>query len=341
MRILCLALMLAGCAKNVSEPEKLAKLEGQPTYVALPPTVVGIDPSCALDFETGDDVSGFTNGFLSKKYITKTSVSGLVSYGPARTEGKGDTYKIVEDTILYRPTMLKVWLRQKVEKGSWRSPCPKDKNCWRKKRLLPTGEFDTLNLFASLRGDEHYFGTQRFEYRLTAPDGADASGNESIEAKWEPVTVAVYVGVGVRMSAEYVSTAVKVSVDDIASLSVNLDAKVATGNLSFEVLGLSGDGITASSPGNADLSPQAVLEASKAVGNVKGQIHDDDTLLTPTVVGMDLPLRPDQRVVATLKAAILEAAYTGKLKITCDTGGDCQDCTQNTTGTGEDKDVNE
>lgn len=99
-------------------------------------------------------------------------------------------------------------------------------------------------------------------------------------------TVPVYVGVGLRLTAEI--TVNKGSVDLGSLFALGLEAKAGkiSGTLTIQSLGLTGEGVTSAIPIPTKIDDSTIQNAIVALGSIKGKMYSPATVVSPRVVGI-------------------------------------------------------
>jgi hypothetical protein len=97
------------------------------------------------------------------------------------------------------------------------------------------------------------------------------------------LTVPVYVGVGVRLTADFKvnSGSVNLSLSGIGAAG---GASQLSGTLILQTLGISGQGVSLAIA--SDINPTTIQNALVAFGAIKAKIYSNDTTVTPRLVGI-------------------------------------------------------
>jgi hypothetical protein len=95
--------------------------------------------------------------------------------------------------------------------------------------------------------------------------------------------VPTYVGVGLRMTANFVVNEGSVDLGNLIMIGAAAQARQVTGTLVFQSLGLSGKNVVLPIP--TDISPASIQQALVAIGTIKSNIYDDETQISPRIVG--------------------------------------------------------
>lgn len=98
--------------------------------------------------------------------------------------------------------------------------------------------------------------------------------------------VPVYIGVGLRLTASITVNKGSVNLGNLFSIGVEASAEKISGSLVVQTLGISGESISASIPFPSELNSNTIQNAILALGAIKAKIYDDNTTITPRVVGV-------------------------------------------------------
>lgn len=123
-----------------------------------------------------------------------------------------------------------------------------------------------------------------------APAAAPAGGGEFV--------IPVYVGVGLRLTANVTVLRGSVNLTSLGALSAAAQAERVTGSLIVQTLGITGRQVTTALPLPSELNPTTIQNAILALGSVKAIVYDKDTVVAPRVTGIYDPLpNSDQRTI--------------------------------------------
>lgn len=99
--------------------------------------------------------------------------------------------------------------------------------------------------------------------------------------------IPVYAGVGFRLVANLHAKKAGLSLGNLAAIGVAADAHDISGDLSIQLMGLSGQEITSALPIPTDISSATLQSALVAMGTIKSKIYDTNTLKTAQIVGVE------------------------------------------------------
>ncbi len=124
------------------------------------------------------------------------------------------------------------------------------------------------------------------------------------------VVVPVYVGVGLRLTANVNVKEGSVDLGNLFALGVAAQAKQISGTLVIQTLGLSGEGVTPLIPIPSEINPTTVQNALMAIGAIKAKMYDGNISVVPRVVGVYNNLGGGQETINGFISTILEQPIT-------------------------------
>jgi hypothetical protein len=105
--------------------------------------------------------------------------------------------------------------------------------------------------------------------------------------------IPVYVGVGLRLTADIQVISGTVNLSSLASIAASIESKSASGSLVVQTLGITGPQVSTSLPLPSELNQTTVQNAILSLGSIKAIVSSDsgnDLQLTPRVTGIYLPI---------------------------------------------------
>ncbi|MEM6751016.1 MAG: hypothetical protein AAF612_11150 [Planctomycetota bacterium] len=119
----------------------------------------------------------------------------------------------------------------------------------------------------------------------------------------------VYVGVGLRLRADYTATEGQVRAPSLPSVGLEAQAGRIVGTLTVQTLGVTGEAVSGLLPIQSDLSPSSIQNALQAIGAIKAKMYEPETVVSPVVVGLESPLT-DRDAVVALVGYVYQRDYT-------------------------------
>ena len=151
------------------------------------------------------------------------------------------------------------------------------------------------------------FTTKSFGVKKTTPT---LDGNKVLititTAPNPDVVVPVYVGVGLRLTANVYVKEGSVDLGNLFALGVAAQAKQISGTLVIQSLGLSGEGVSSLIPIPSEINTTTIQNALMAIGAIKAKIYDGKVSVVPRVVGVYNNLGGGQETVNGFISTILE-----------------------------------
>jgi hypothetical protein len=147
--------------------------------------------------------------------------------------------------------------------------------------------------------DSSYDGPTSYAFFLD-PD-SEAYDSETRQQGTPPlaerVYVPVYVGVGLRLTASVKVLKGNVKLSSLGAIAAEAEAGNLSGSLVIQTLGITGKTVSTSIPLPSDLNQTTVQNAILSLGSIKAILHDEETEVTPRVVGIYNPIGGGQQVV--------------------------------------------
>ena len=101
----------------------------------------------------------------------------------------------------------------------------------------------------------------------------------------QPVVMPLYVGVGLRITANVTVKSGTLSLGNLFGIGASGSLNQASGTLSVQTLGITGDGISALIPMPSDLNTTTIQNAILSLGQIKAKMYEPSTILSPRVLG--------------------------------------------------------
>ena len=133
------------------------------------------------------------------------------------------------------------------------------------------------------------FGTESFGVKLSEKDSKGeriATLVDASKASEADVVIPVYIGVGLRLSADVYVKKGEINLGSLFALGAAAKAEQISGTLVIQTLGVSGPEISGLIPMPGEISESTVQNAIISLASVKAKMYDSKTLITPRVVGV-------------------------------------------------------
>jgi hypothetical protein len=182
--------------------------------------------------------------------IGEITRDGGISFGSAKAGFKGKSYIVILDYMKFTTLSLPV---QRFNK------------------------FDVLILDA-------FMGKSDNKVKTNSPD--NHSHGETNKDSNSTFIVPVYIGVGVRLTANITVNEGKIDLGNLFALGAAANTQKISGTLTIQTLGISGESISTIIPMPSEINPTTIQNAILAIGTIKAKIYDSKTTINPRVVGV-------------------------------------------------------
>jgi hypothetical protein len=130
------------------------------------------------------------------------------------------------------------------------------------------------------------FGTDSFGVALSEKDTKGNRVATLVDVSKANAVVPVYIGVGLRLTANIFVKKGSVNLGSLFALGVAAKAEQVSGTLVIQTLGVSGPEISGLIPMPGEISESTIQNAILALASIKAKIYDSKTSITPRVVGV-------------------------------------------------------
>jgi len=133
------------------------------------------------------------------------------------------------------------------------------------------------------------FGTDSFGVKLSEKDTKGNRVATLVKASQAPTAdtvVPVYIGVGLRLTANIYVKKGSVDLGSLFALGIAAKGEQVSGTLVIQTLGVSGPEVSGLIPMPGEISESTIQNAILALASIKAKIYDSKTLITPRVVGV-------------------------------------------------------
>jgi hypothetical protein len=212
-------------------------------------------------------------------------LNGNVSFGPIKTTQAGNRYQIIIDFINVDVVNEKFFVKKfiLINEG-------------KERKQVEVFARDTTG---ATEGSTGFYAISRHN-NVPRPGN---SGQPSPERKnGEVVTptevnVPVYVGVGLRVTADVVAIEGNSNLSGLDVISAAAENGQVTGSLTVQTLGINGKSISAALPIQSELNRTTVQNAIASLGAIKALMYEDGVRIEPRVVGIYNPIGGGEDVV--------------------------------------------
>ncbi|MCX6921910.1 MAG: hypothetical protein NT154_01635 [Verrucomicrobia bacterium] len=294
-----MAALLCGCQHT---PTTLGEMHSGFTYVPIDP--FSVDLVCGSTTNAlGVSMAG-TNLLESlpdnavRIAVEKFELNGNVTYGPAGLSTKGASYKITVDYINADTANVKLFIARSIAVRKFAGLSFSSIKFYKshpfgieERQLL--GVNQPLPRFAVPGSDQYYVKRvdKQTNYIIDIPEAITALGRTNLDISkfGTEFNVPVYIGIGLRVTADITTYESGINVSGLAGIGAGADAKKLSGSLVVQTLGVNGKSIAAALPIQSDLNQTTTQNAILAIGSIKSQLYVPETVVVPRAVGLYLP----------------------------------------------------
>lgn len=218
--------------------------------------------------------------------IASMAADGSLSFGPAKLTAEGKTYSVVLDYVNVETIPSEFFVR----------------------RRLATSENTIVAVRAPAPGLTKYEALAPFT-KQTSDSAREAKTKLLVEEKYERLTIPIYVGVGLRLTADILSKKAGISLSSLAAIGAAAQAEQITGTLTVQSLGVSGKAVAITLPIPSKLDQTTIENAILSLGSNRAHIYGgtadgDEVQRTPRVVGLYSSMGTDPALINALYSAL-------------------------------------
>ena len=122
--------------------------------------------------------------------------------------------------------------------------------------------------------------------------------------QWHQITLPVYVGVGLRATADIQSTNGKLEATGLGAIGIEAEAGKVSGTLVLQSIGVNSEKIAAQIPIQSELNRTTTQNAIVAIAAIKPLIADEESTVTPRVLGMYVPMPADLKLINAIVSVL-------------------------------------
>ena len=164
--------------------------------------------------------------------------SGGLTYGPAKITIQGNNYRAILDYVNVDAIPVSLWVTAIIDSKPIR--------------------------ISDIKGKA---GADYYEVLINTPD-AKPTYDES-----ELITVPVYVGIGIRVSAEITALEGGVSLTSLGAIGLEAQSKRLTGTLTVQTLGITGESVATSLPLPSKLDQTTIENSILSIGSNRAIVY--------------------------------------------------------------------
>ncbi|WP_046223929.1 hypothetical protein [Vibrio sp. ECSMB14106] len=313
----CLFVSLTGCVgTKFNDSEALiaqsdATVVSGYTYIPMDPFAVKVDKSdnskvnCNLLSSLPDNAVRMS--------VESFAANGNVSYAASGLGVKGERYRVTVDYVNSDTTNFAIRIRKTAYNKQLRinefvHPLeilntevyePKSVSY-----IIVSGE-SLARLDESEKEKNKSFPfswMNKTEMKIT-PNDADES-EISAKDKYVDYNVPVYVGIGLRVTANIQVLASTSNISGLGVIGIEAESNALQGALVVQTLGINGKSVSAALPIQSELNRTTAQNSIVAVGQIKTLLYDEETIKSPRIVGIYLPFEGSKKLVNAIISEI-------------------------------------
>lgn len=253
--------------------------DGNPPHNGIPPT--GYRQALLNEFSNE----------TTRVALAKKNAKGVLSFGVGGANAEGEEYSMVVDYIKYMTISIpvRVIAATTPETGNGATPA--------------------RTRYIAMKATSDPAVDKAF---ITGKPGHSANSKQQGIPRWEENesfkeifagSMPLYVGVGVRVRADFDQIKGDFKVSGLPGLSIEAAAGNIKGNLSVQGMGIGGKEITALMRIPSDLSIASIQGAIESATSIKLKMYDENTTIQPMIIGFESPVI-ESDVVAELTSFI-------------------------------------
>jgi hypothetical protein len=231
--------------------------------------------------------------------VASLDASGALSFGPAKVTAKGQTYRAVLDYVNVDALPFEFLLRKNVKRKE--------------------GDVVTVGIGMKLRdGDEVLSYEAKWVQPLLPIADAKALRDSAVSQRFEQVTIPIYVGIGMRLSADILARRGEINLTSLGNIAAEAQTNALSGTLTVQTLGITGKSIATALPLPSKLDQTTVENGILALGSSRALIYNTaagggDVTTTARVVGMYSPVGADPRLINAIYSELARVTPTARV----------------------------
>lgn len=161
-------------------------------------------------------------------------------------------------------------------------------------QVISTGGLKFTTASAGYEGNSYVvvldyikFNTNSFNVKVDRSNGRATKANVLEQSSQEgDAIIPLYIGVGLRLTANITINKGQVDLGNLFAIGAQAASQRISGTLTVQTLGISGENISAVIPMPSEINTTTIQNAILALGMIKAKIYEDNTTITPRVVGV-------------------------------------------------------
>lgn len=280
-------LLLGSCDKPAARiPQTEAATQSAFTYVPLDPLPVVAEGGADCTYREGRATSSLKPVLEAlpdnavRVAIRQLDASGSATVGPAKMGAEGHQYQVILDYINADVVNMRFVVTRDI-KGK------------------------IVGLKRQSDGAAPMNAGEAYEGASAAPGDGPGAAAQPAAPEPEESVIPVYVGVGLRLTANVTVLKGNVNLSSLGALAAEAQANNIRGALIVQTLGITGKQVTTALPLPSELNATTIQNAILALGSIKAMVYDPSTIISPRVTGVYNPLgTSDERIINQIVSGI-------------------------------------
>lgn len=222
--------------------------------------------------------------------IGEFSANGQLQFGPSKVTSKGSAYRAVLDYVNVDVIPVEFRARKLIRE-------PGKSDTWVPLSFVVDRNY---NVGAEIIGYEAIVVRVGMENVKSGRMPSRAGINPDDDGSFEIITFPIYVGVGLRLSADIRVLEGGIELNGLGTIGAQADAKNLTGTLTVQTLGITGKAIATTLPLPSKLDQTTIENGILSIGTSRAILYNtgnDGVTPKPRVVGLYSPVGSDSRLI--------------------------------------------
>lgn len=230
--------------------------------------------------------------------VAEVDASGGLNFGPSKTTVQGHTYRAVLDYVNVDAIPIDFMVRKQI------ADAVMDPKWTKVSAPVPLG-------YKVSGYEAHYLARSGSEI-----DPASLPRIKIGEAdSYERVTIPVYVGIGLRLSADIRANKGDITLSGLGAIGAQAEAKNLSGTMTVQTLGVTGKSIAVALPLPSKLDQTTIESGILAIGGSRAILYtaasstqaSDKVTAQPRIVGLYSPIGSDPRLINAVYSELSRA----------------------------------
>ncbi|MDV7339636.1 hypothetical protein RYZ26_08535 [Terasakiella sp. A23] len=291
------ALLLAGCSALPSTVPTLGELSSNSTYVpldGLPIETVTTAGSCQGYTQENVEFKPLLDGLpdISIRFaISQVANNAKTGFGPVAITTEGSNYKAILDYVNNDTVPVSFYIRKII----------KDKRTNETHVARLSDALSKHQAVAAYEAIIYAMNNKPIGNKLVGENKTALTATEVVDQLYESVTIPVYIGLGLRVTADVYAQKGGVEISSLGSVG----ADGLAGGLTMQSIGVTGPVVGTILPIPRTINQTTIENTIMALGSSRTLIftnaNDENKItLTPRVVGLYSPIGSDPQLINAL-----------------------------------------